>query len=187
MLIIPFTPGIDVSDFTCGGEQHHLDLDDFLKTEALRYAGQSLGHTYLAIEDGLVLGYITHLTDSIRLSVAEKDNLKSRLGFPPPHTIPALKIGRLARLARYEGRGVGSALMRHAFDKLMDLSESTGCRFLSVDAIPSAVSFYEQLGFVGNEHGSYQGKSRDTTSMRFDAFAPELPEWTGMGSATSRS
>lgn len=184
MQIVPFTPDIVVSDFTCGGEQHHFDLDDFLKTEALRYAEQSLGHTYLAVDDGLVLGYITHLTDSIRLSLGEKDNLLLRLGFPPPHTIPALKIGRLARLAGHEGRRVGSALMRHAFDKLMDLSESTGCRFLSVDAIPSAVSFYEKLKFVRNEHGSYQSKHRDTTSMRFDAFAPELPEWTGMGNAT---
>jgi GNAT superfamily N-acetyltransferase len=152
--IVPFTPDLDVSDFTCGGEPHHVDLDEFLKTEALRYAGQSLGHTYVAIEGGLVLGYITHLTDSIRLSVGEKDDLKSRLGFPPPHTIPALKIGRLARVARSEGRGVGRVLMGHAFHKLMDLSDSTGCRFLSVDAIPSAVSFYEKLGFVGNEHGT---------------------------------
>lgn len=77
--------------------------------------------------------------------------------------------------------------MRHAFDKLMDLSESTGCRFLSVDAIPSAISFYERLRFVPNEHPSYQGKKRDTTSMRFDAFAPELPEWTGTVNVTNRS
>ena len=60
----------------------------------------------------------------------------------------------------------------------MERSKVTGCRFLSVDAIPEAVEFYEKLGFEPNLHGSYQGKNRGTTSMRFDAFAPTLPQWT---------
>lgn len=178
MKIIPLTVSIDISAFTCGDEDSHRDLDEFLKIEALRYSAMALGYTYVAIEDGAVVGYITHLTDSIRLSYDEKNHLAQRLGFPPPHTVPALKVGRLARHASWRVRGVGTALMRHAFDKLMDVSERTGCRFLSVDAIPEAVEFYEKLGFEPNQHTTYQGKNRGTTSMRFDAFAPALPEWT---------
>ena len=42
-----------------------------------------------------------------------------------------------------------------------------------------AVSFYEKLRFVPNLHHNHAGgKRRRTTSMRFDAFAPMLPDWT---------
>lgn len=178
MKIVRLTSDIDVADFTCGEQPFQRDLDEFLKIEALRYAAVALGHTYLAVEDGSVIGYVTHLTDSIRLDIDEKHHLAQMLGFPLPHTIPALKIGRLARHASWQIRGIGTALVRHTFDKLMAASEVTGCRFLSVDAIPEAVEFYEKLGFEPNLHGSYQGKNRGTTSMRFDSFAPTLPQWT---------
>lgn len=177
MKIVRLTTDIDISAFTCGEKPYQRDLDEFLKTEALRYATVALGHTFLAIEGELVIGYVTHLTDSIRLDVKEKDHLAQVLGFPLPHTIPALKVGRLARHAAWRMRGVGTALVRHTFDKLMAISEVTGCRFLSVDARRESLEFYEKLGFEPNLHASYQSKKRDTTSMRFDAFAPTLPEW----------
>lgn len=161
----------------CGDSPQHRDLDDFLKADALRYAATSMSQTYVAIEGGLVVGYVTLLMDAIWLNADEKD-LFERAEIPTAQTIPALKVGRLARNAVCQTRGVGTTLMRFAFDKLVDLSEHAGCRLLSVDAISSAVEFYERLGFVRNLHNNHTGRRRETVSMRFDAFAPTLPEWT---------
>jgi len=177
--IVCLTADIDLSTFSCGDEQDHHDLDDFLKTEALLYATRFLGQTYLALEHSEVAGYITLLNDMIKLSSIEKEGLAKILGFDPPNAIPALKIGRLARNIKHQRSGVGTTLIRLAFDKLIDQSEQIGCRFLSVDAIPSALKFYADLGFVNNLHNSYTSRTKDTTtSMRFDAFASTLPAWT---------
>jgi ribosomal protein S18 acetylase RimI-like enzyme len=175
--IFPFIGQCDVSNFTCGDEPHHADLNDFLKSDALRYSATSMSQTYVAVEDEIVVGYVTLLVDAIWLNPDEKSGFE-KADVPPAQTVPALKVGRLARLRSCKVPLVGSALMRFAFDRLIDVSERAGCRLLSVDAIPSAVSFYEKLGFVRNLHFNHAGKKRETTSMRFDAFSPTRPDWT---------
>ncbi|HAN90818.1 MAG TPA: hypothetical protein DCQ33_01900 [Nitrospira sp.] len=178
MNIVPFTELHDVSGFTCGDLPEHRDLDDFLKSDALRYARTSMSRTYVAVEDGgSIVGYVTLLVDAIWFNAEEKVEL-AQADVPPAQTIPALKVGRLARHIAWKQPGVGTTLMRFAFDKLMALSAQAGCRLLSVDAIPSAVDFYELLGFIRNLHNNHTGKRRETVSMRFDAFAPTLPAWT---------
>lgn len=176
MRIRLLTRDLDVSQFTCGDEPHHRDLDEFLKADARRYMATSMSQTFVGIERGELVGYITLLMDAIWLNSDEK-SLFEQVDIPPAQTIPALKVGRLARSATCTTRGVGTALMRFALDKLVDLSEQAGGRLLSVDAIPSAVEFYERLGFVPNLHNNHTGKRRGTVSMRFDAFAPTLPDW----------
>lgn len=178
MDIHPFTGQYDVSRFTCGDDPDHADLDDFLKSDALRYSATSMGQTYVAVEDDVVVGYVTLLMDAIWLNTEEKDEFR-RADVPPAQTIPALKVGRLARLKACKVPLVGTSLMRFAFAMLVDQSEKIGCRLLSVDAIPSAVWFYEKLMFVPNRHNNHMPlKHRRTTGMRFDAFAPVLPDWT---------
>ena len=177
MDIHPYTGQYDVSVFTCGDEPHHADLNDFLKTDALRYAATSMSQTYIAVANDDVVGYVTLLNDAIWLNTDEKSELL-RAEVPPAQTVPALKVGRLARHKDCKVPFVGSALMRFAFDMLLDISEKAGCRLLSVDAIPSAVAFYEKLGFIRNLHFNHAGKKRETTSMRFDAFSPLRPAWT---------
>lgn len=137
-----------------------------------------MSRTYVALEDdGSIVGYVTLLMDAIWFNAEEKTEF-ARADIPPAQTIPALKVGRLARNVAVKQTGVGTTLMRFAFDKLMALSAQAGCRLLSVDAIPSAVDFYERLGFIRNLHNNHTGKRRETVSMRFDAFAPTLPAWT---------
>lgn len=178
MEIVPFVGQFDVSQFLCGEDPEHLDLNDFLQTDALRYSRTSMSQTYVAVADATVVGYVTLLMDAIWLNAEEKGEFE-QVEVPPAQTIPALKVGRLARHKSCEIPQVGKALMRFAFAMLVDQSEKVGCRLLSVDAIPSAVSFYEKLRFVPNRHNNHAGgKRRTTTSMRFDAFARTLPDWT---------
>ena len=67
--------------------------------------------------------------------------------------------------------------MQVAFDQALAISESIGCRLLTVDAYPASVSFYQRLGFIPNRAKPYQG--REHPSMRLDLFPPALPSWVG--------
>lgn len=183
MEIVPFGPQYDVEGFTCGQsddpdvQDEFTHLDAFLHDDASKYAENSIGRTYLAVEGNTVAGYITLLMDSIWIDKSEKPKLES-VGLPPLKTIPALKVGRLARNVSFRGKYLGLILMRHAFDVLVATSDKVGCRFLTVDAIPSALPFYKRLAFEENVHNNHKPKSGRPVSMRFDAFAPELPDWT---------
>jgi hypothetical protein len=66
-------------------------------------------------------------------------------------------------------------LMRFAADRAYSIADSAGCRLLTVDAYPDAITFYESLGFLRNKAKAY--REREHPSMRFDLFAPEPPRW----------
>lgn len=54
------------------------------------------------------------------------------------------RIGRMAVLPMYRGRGIGGSLLR----SLLGLSKSQGITQLELHAQISAISFYEQYGFI---------------------------------------
>ena len=161
-----------VTAFRCGDD----DLDEFLHRDAWMLQQADLAQTYLATESGVLAGYVTLLSDSIWITEDELTCLN--LPAHAPRNIPALKVGRIASSKTHRGRGAGTTLMRFARSRLMAISQEAGCRLLTVDSYPVRVSFYEHLGFVHNQHPSYQGKRRTNVSMRFDAAAPTLPDWT---------
>jgi GNAT superfamily N-acetyltransferase len=58
-------------------------------------------------------------------------------------------IGRLAIDLRFQGRGIGSALLRDAVLRTMQAAEIAGIRAILVHAISeSAKRFYERSGFI---------------------------------------
>ena len=174
------------ASFTCGD----ADLDSFLKDDSLRLHEAHLSFTYVAIyriseDHSETVGYISLSTDALTLDgdQGEKDGLPE-IGF---RVVPALKIGRLAvsESARGRIRGLGMALMGAAWIRGVDLASSIALRFLTVDAYPTAVGFYQKLGFTPNLSSIYKGKGRRTLSMRLDLFAPEEPSWL-LGGAPSQ-
>jgi GNAT superfamily N-acetyltransferase len=152
----------DVSAFDCAD----ADLNDFLKSDCLTYREQKLSHTKLALLENAIVGYIALATDSISLKTSE-------LGWLIPYNvtiqhIPALKVGRLGISKAHQKLGIGKALMRYSVGIAFRLSTegNVGCRFLTVDAYPESIGFYESIGFVRSEHKFYKGKKNPT--MHYD-------------------
>jgi GNAT superfamily N-acetyltransferase len=160
-----------VDGFVCGD----VDLDDFLRTDALRLQRHHVARTYLAFLDGQLVGYMTLLADAVGLETRERKRLA--LSSTDHPSVPALKIARLAvgREVRLERRGAGTALVAIAYAMALDLADRVGCRLLTVDAYPESVPFYERLGFVTNRAKPYQGRTHP--SMRLDVFPPTPPAW----------
>ena len=66
-----------------------------------------------------------------------------------PDPIPVMVIGRLAIDAKFQGRGVGPALLRDAILRTLQASEIAGIRAILVHAISErAKRFYEKWGFT---------------------------------------
>ena len=57
--------------FSCG----EPDLDDFLRSDALRLQGQRVVHTFLAFFDAALVGYMSILADAVVLETKERKRL----------------------------------------------------------------------------------------------------------------
>lgn len=58
-------------------------------------------------------------------------------------------MGRLAVDVKFQGRGLGPALLQHALEITQELSKAAGIRALLVHAKDeAAASFYKRFGFV---------------------------------------
>jgi GNAT superfamily N-acetyltransferase len=176
--ILSLFEGAEVAGFRCT----EPDLTAFLCEDAERLHRERASRVYVAAVERAVIGYIAVSADVLILKSGER----RKMGFKgsDPMAMPGIKVGRLAVDERYEHRGIGTRLMRVAFDIANTTSQTIGCRLLTVDAMPSALSFYEKLGFEENKavprRADTAGKiyPDSTISMRLDLRSENLPPWT---------
>jgi GNAT superfamily N-acetyltransferase len=132
----------NLSQFLCG----EPELDDWLKRRALPNEESGASRTYVVCIGRQVVGYYALAAGA----VAHMDAPGSvRRNMPNP--IPVMVIGRLGIDLNFQGRGIGSALLRDAVLRTLQASEIAGIRAILVHAISeSAKRFYEKMGFVAS-------------------------------------
>jgi len=108
---------------------------------------------------GDVLGFLTLAADSILHDGEASDE--------PIKTVPAIKLCRIGVATSYQNLGFGKSLVDYAIGAVRSLQDEgiIAARFLTLDAYPNRVKWYERLGFVCNEHRIYA--RRQHPSMRF--------------------
>lgn len=160
-----------LAHFDCG----ESDLNDFLRNDAQRLQQENVARTYLAIakDSGQLLGYCTLLSDSLHLLTRERKSLGLATEDHP--IIPATKIARLGVSVEAQRTGAGKFMVKAAFAIAREVADLSGCRLLTVDAYPDALSFYEKLGFIRNRSPNYRG--RENPSLRLDLFGRQMPDW----------
>ena len=165
-----FEPFTDVlKPFDCG----NADLNGFLletsgdMPNATTYDRQLLASTYVVEDDQTrtILAYFSLLHDKLEREFVNTTNW-NRVSRNIPNSkrrssYPALKIGRLAVNGQFSGQGIGSRIIRF-IEAMYIMNRQAGCRFLTVDALPSAVSFYKKCNFFTLKIGD------ETTLMGFD-------------------
>jgi GNAT superfamily N-acetyltransferase len=143
----------DTSQFRCGDPEYDLFLQ--------RYAVQNqdrlfVGTTYVACDASRVVGYVT-----IAVGQLDRDDIPSGTrGTLPRYPLPVVRLARLAVTEAVQGRGLGGRLAAHAFAVALQVPAAGGCVGVVVDALPSRVSFYAELGFEELEFKTGQSSIR---------------------------
>jgi GNAT superfamily N-acetyltransferase len=133
------TAGHDLNTFDSGTPE----LDTWLKRRALQNEALGASRTYVVTAEGRVVGFYALANGA----VAHKDvTAKTRKNMPDP--IPVMVLGRLAVDKAYQGRGLGSALLRDALLRTLNASQIAGIRAVLLHAISEeAKRFYQKAGF----------------------------------------
>jgi GNAT superfamily N-acetyltransferase len=133
------TSGHDLSAFDSGVPE----LDDWLRRRALQNEASGASRTYVVSAEGRVVGYYALATGAIAQRQATG---RVRRNMPDP--IPVMVIGRLAVDRGYQGRGLGSALLRDALLRTLNAATVVGIRAVLLHAISEeGKRFYEKAGF----------------------------------------
>ena len=134
------TQAHDCAPFSCG----QASLNDWLKRRALANQDTGASRTYVIAEDARVIGYYALASGGVALSEAPG---KVRRNMPEP--IPVMILGRLAVDQAWQGRQLGTDLLRDAVLRTMQAAAIGGIRALVVHALDESVAaFYRRNGFL---------------------------------------
>jgi len=130
----------DVSQFECG----ESSLDNWLKLRALQNEEVGASRTYVLCAGQEIAGYYALATGAI-----SHDEATGKIRRNMPNPVPVMILGRLAIASKFQGCGIGKALLRDAVLRVVQAAEIAGIRAILVHAISDqAKHFYEKHGFV---------------------------------------
>jgi GNAT superfamily N-acetyltransferase len=133
----------DRAAFSCG----RPSLDAFLHKAVTQYEKRRLGRTFVATQPDStrVAGYYTLAAGSFDLGCLAEE-LRTKL---PKHPVPTIHLGRLAVDVSCHGQRLGEALLFHALNAALELSEKLGAYAVDVWALDDeARAFYRKYGFL---------------------------------------
>jgi GNAT superfamily N-acetyltransferase len=130
--------------FSCGREDYHDELNEFLAHEALHFHEVGAMAVRVAVSDvGEIGGYYGLYAGAFRPPRDFLDHF--------PHKIPALPAftrGRLAVSEQHAGSGLGMRLMDHALAVALDASVRVGATVIKLEAYEKSATFYQtKYGF----------------------------------------
>lgn len=136
------TAAHDLSQFQCGEPA----LDDWLRRRALQNEKSGSSRTYVLCAGRQVVGYYALAGGAVTHASAP-----GRIKRNMPDPVPVMVIGRLAIDSKFQGRGVGPALLKDAILRTVQAAEIAGIRAVLVHAISErAKRFYEKWGFIAS-------------------------------------
>ena len=122
-----------------------VKLDQYFQTQVSQDIRRHIANCFVAIDvsNEQIAGYYTIAAASIATPDLPPEDLKRLPRYP---TLPAVRIGRLAVDQRYQGKGLGKAILADAAIKAMTAAPASFA--LVVDAKHEiAVQFYQYHGF----------------------------------------
>jgi GNAT superfamily N-acetyltransferase len=130
-----------VDHFDCGQEA----LNRFLERYAFQNQQAEASQTYVALVGNEVVGFYTLVVAQVEYSDAPQ-----RLGKGlARHPIPLMLLARLAVAATWQGKGLGSGLLKDAILRTLQAADIAGIRAIAMHAKDDdARAFYERFGFV---------------------------------------
>ena len=132
----------DLADFDSGEPA----LDDWLRRRALANEERGSSRTYVVCVAKRVVGYY-----SLAVGAVAHVGVPGRVKRNMPDPVPVMVLGRLAVDQDFQGRGIGSGLLRDAVLRTMQAAEIAGIRAILVHALSDAAKhFYQRHGFIAS-------------------------------------
>lgn len=154
--------------FDCGDN----DLNDFFLNDSKIGSEQLISVTYAVEKDKELVAFFCVSNDSIRKNDTTNSGKRKLFNNVPKnkryHSMPAVKIGRLATQKEFQRNGIGTQVL-DIIKVLFTDKNKTGCRFIIVDAVNNkeTLNFYIRNGFEFlNQPES--SKNEHTRLMFFD-------------------
>jgi GNAT superfamily N-acetyltransferase len=134
--------------FGCGQEA----LNRFLVRYAFQNQQAEASQTYVALMADEVAGFYTLVVAQV-----EYDDAPQRLGKGlAKHPIPLMLLARLAVATSWQGKGLGSGLLKDAMLRTIQAADIAGIRAMAVHAKDDdARAFSERYGFVAAPTDAY--------------------------------
>jgi GNAT superfamily N-acetyltransferase len=137
-----------VEDFDCGREA----LNRFLIRFAYQNQQAEASKTYIALADEEVVGYYTLVVGEVAYESAHERLTKGLAR----HPVPIMLLARLAISATWQGKGLGSGLLKDAMQRTLQVADIAGIRAFAVHAKDDeARAFYEHFGFTASSSDAY--------------------------------
>lgn len=136
-------PGHPVERFDCGREE----LNRYLSRYAWQNQQAGAAQTYVGLAGDSIVGFYTLAAGQV-----SHEEAPERLGKGlARHPIPIMLLARLAVDQRWQGQGVGKALLRDALQRTLQAADIAGIRAFAVHARDeSARRFYEHFDFIAS-------------------------------------
>jgi GNAT superfamily N-acetyltransferase len=134
-------PDHQIESFDCGREELNRYLSRYAWTNQQAGAAQ----TYVGIEGNAVVGYYSLAVGHVTREAAPERLTKGLAR----HPVPIMLLARLAVDHRWQGRGVGKALLKDAMARTLQAADIAGIRAFAVHAKDEqAMAFYEKFDFI---------------------------------------
>lgn len=150
----------EVTAFSCGKPA----LDDWLRNHALSNQAKGFTRVIVVCEGKRVVGFYGLAPTAVHPPVLSRRLRTGR----PPDPVPCILFGQLAVDQGMRGKGLGSALLRHALERCVAAADAIGGRAVIVRAIDAvAEAFWTGCGFT---------PSRDVPSTLFRSLE-DIAAW----------
>jgi GNAT superfamily N-acetyltransferase len=134
--------------FDCGREA----LNRFLVRYAFQNQQSGASQTYVALADEQVVGYYTLAVGQIEYGDASERLTKGLAR----RAVPIMLLARLAVATSWQGKSLGSGLLKDAMLRTLQAADIAGIRAFAVHAKDDAAkSFYEHFDFVASPSDPY--------------------------------
>jgi len=131
----------DLSVFDCGKPA----LNEWLRNYALNNQAKGFTRVMVVAEENRVVGFYGLAPTAVPPPVLSRRVRTGR----PPDPVPCILFGQLAVDMNHAGKGIGSALLRHALQRCVAAADVIGGRAVIVRAIDrDAEVYWQSCGFT---------------------------------------
>lgn len=146
-----------INEFNCTQDEGKKDIAEFLKHHAYELQKSNMAITRLFFNaSGELVGYFTLFNDIVP-RIGKSKLVKEQWALPNERFYPAIRLHYFGVDDRYKRMGIGHTMIHEVFNLCYNIAQQSGCTFISIEALLSAVDFYKKYDFkvIGRNNARY--------------------------------